>query len=116
MNKQTYKFYIIPKVVFCNANLSPCSKLLFAYLVSREAFFVSKKGYSQGSFFHCYLSTIANQIGKSTDSVRKNYIPELIAAGFVEKRNRTLNRKTHCEFRILWESIDNSKADEIDIK
>ena len=104
-----YPFYKIPKVVFCNANLSPCAKLLFAYLAYREAFFVNNKGYSQGSSFPCYLRTLANKIGKSTDSVRKNYIPELIAEGYVEKRNRSVNHSTQCEYRIKWETITNGE-------
>ena len=103
---------MIPKVVFRNVSLSPCAKLLFAYLSSREAFFVKQKGLHKGSFFQCYLRTLANQIGKSTDSVRKNYIPELIAAGYVEKRNISVNRNTQCEYRILWESIVSSKTGE----
>ena len=112
MNEVSYTFYKIPKKVFDNPNLSPCAKLLFAYLISREAFYVNKKGYSQGSFFHCYLRTLAKQVGRSTDSVRKNYIPELNAARYIEKKNiggqERDKRSTKCMFRIVWENITNT--------
>lgn len=116
MNKLSYTFYKIPKVVFCNPKLSPCAKLVFTYLSYRESYYVNTKGYNQGSFIHCYLRTLANQVGKSTDSVRKNYIPELITAGFIEKNNvggtKGDSHSTKCMFRIKWENIVSVKTDQ----
>ena len=118
MEQNTYSFYKIPKVVFSDSNLSPCSKLVFAYLSSREAYFVNTMGYPKGSFFQCYLRTLANQVGRSTDSVRKCYIPELIATGYIEKKNisgcKDDNRNTLCLYRIKWETIVNGKKNETD--
>ena len=114
MAESSYCFYKIPKAVFKNPKLSPCAKLLFAYLSSREAYFVNTKGYSRGSFIQCYLRTLAKQVDRSTDSVRKNYLPELITAGYIEKKNiggqELDKRSSKCMFRIVWENITNSNS------
>ena len=77
---------------------------------------MNKKGNFQGSFFHCYLKTLANKVGKSVDSVRKSYIPELIAEGYIDKKNvggkKDDKRSTKCLFCIKWESILGTKVDE----
>lgn len=116
MSKSQYTFYKIPKVVFCNPNLSPCAKLVFAYLLSRESFFVNAKGYTKGCYFQCYLRTIANQIGRSTDSVRKNYLPELIGAAYIEKKNsggkKGDSHSTTSKFRIRWDNLLQTKPDD----
>lgn len=109
MSKLSYQFYPIPKVVF-HSQLSPCAKLLFTYLASVEAFLVSSNKITNGAFFPCYLNTLAKAIGKSTDSVRKSYIPELIAIGYLEKRHLNEhnedNHRTDCLYRIRWEDIN----------
>ena len=114
MNKHTYPFYIIPKVVFDNPNLSPCAKLLFAYFISREKYNMDNNGSPQGAFIQCFLRVLANKIGKSSDSVRKNYIPELIREGLIEKKNiggaKGDKHSTMCLFSIRWESIESEKS------
>ena len=110
MSKLSYQFYPIPKVVF-HSQLSPCAKLLFTYLASVEVLLVSSNRITNGAFFSCYLSTLAKAIGKSTDSVRKSYIPELISTGYLEKKhlnehNEGIHR-TDCLYRIRWEVINN---------
>lgn len=111
MDNLSYPFYKIPKVVFGNPNLSPCAKLLFAYLLSRESYNIDKYGAPQGGFVQCYYRTLANKLGKSIDSVRKNYIPELISAGFLEKKTiggaKGDTQSTMCLFSIRWENIVN---------
>lgn len=109
MNKLEYPFYPIPKVVFDNPMLSPCAKLLFTVFVDIEAFLVNTKGLSRGSFFLSYLSTLANRIGRSADSVRKEYIPELIKARYIEKKHLSEHNenshRTECVYRIVWDNI-----------
>lgn len=116
MSKLDYVFYKIPKKVFDNPNLSPCAKLLFAYLVSREKYNMDIEGVPQGAFIQCFLRVLANKIGKSIDSVRKNYIPELIREGLIEKRNiggaKGDTHSTMCLFSIRWESIVGARTDE----
>lgn len=111
MNKLSYPFYPIPKVIFNSPTLSPCAKLLFTYLASVEAYLVDTKNLVSGSFFQCYLRTLANIIGKSTDSVRKSYIPELVSAGLIEKHTviggKGDSYNTKCLYRILWDNINN---------
>ena len=111
----TYQFYPIPKVVFNSPTLSPCAKLLFTYLASVEAYLVDTKSLVSGSFFQCYLRTLANIIGKSTDSVRKSYIPELVSAGLIEKHTviggKGDSYNTKCLYRIVWDCIINSGSD-----
>lgn len=111
MDKLSYPFYKIPKVVFGNPNLSPCAKLLFSYLLSRESYNIDYYGTRQGGFVQCYYRTLANKLGKSIDSVRKNYIPELISAGFLEKKTiggaKGDTQSTMCLFSIRWENIVN---------
>lgn len=109
MTKANYHFLMIPDVVFSNHSLSPCAKLVFAYLLSRESFFVNAKGFTKGCFFQCYLRTLANAIGKSTDSIRKKYLPELIGAGYIDKKNvggrKGDSQSTTSKFRIKWDKI-----------
>ena len=116
MNKVDYPVYKIPKVVFDNPNLSPCAKLLFAYLLSRESYNVRYNWAPKGDFVQCYQRILANKIGKSIDSVRKNYIPELIREGLIDKKNiggaKGDKHSTMCLFSIRWESIVNEETDE----
>lgn len=109
-----YPFYKIPKVVFGNPNLSPCAKLLFAYLISREDYNIRHNLAPKGDFVQCFLRVLANKIGRSVDSVRKNYIPELIAAGLLEKKNvggaKGDKYSTMCLFSIRWENIIKEKT------
>ncbi len=111
-----YPFYKIPKVVFGNPNLSPSAKLLFAYLISREDYDVIINSAPKGNFVQCYLRVLANKIGKSIDSVRKNYIPELIREGLIEKKNiggaKGDKYSTMCLFSIRWENIVSEETDE----
>ncbi len=107
-------FHRIPYVVFDNPNLSPCAKLLFAYLLSRESYNVDNNRVHRGDFVQCYLRVLAKKIGKSVDSVRKNYIPELIDAGFIEKKTiggkKGNTNSAICLFRIMWENIESDKT------
>lgn len=111
MSKLLYQFYPIPKVVFDNQSLSPCAKLLFTFLASIEAYLIDTKHLVRGSFFKCYHKTLANSLGKSVDSVRKMYIPELITAELIEKRSEVCRKgdshNTQCLFRIKWDNITN---------
>lgn len=116
ISKFYYRFYKIPKAVYHNPKLSPCAKLLYTYLLSQESFLVNTGKLSYGSFFHCYERTLANQVGKSSDSVRKSYLPELIAEGYIEKKNvggtKGDSQSTKCLFRIKWENLVSVKAEE----
>lgn len=108
MNKVPVPFYPIPKVVY-DSPLSPCAKLLFTYLAYVESFLESSENLKRGEFFQCYLRTLADKLGKSPDSVRKSYIPELVSAGLIDKRTiggvKGDNYNTYCLFRIKWENI-----------
>ncbi len=108
MSKLSYPFYPIPKVVF-DSTLSPCAKLLFTYLAFVESIKVNIENLGSGAYFPCYLRTLADKLGKSADSVRKNYIPELISAGFIEKKTiggvKGDNYTTKCLYRIRWDNI-----------
>ena len=116
MSEIKYTFYKIPKVVFDNPNLSPCAKLLLGYLISREEYNLIHYGNFRGDFIQCFLRVLANKIGRSVDSVRKNYIPELIAAGLLEKKNvggaKGDKYSTMCLFSIRWENIKSDKTNE----
>jgi hypothetical protein len=109
MNKLSYPFYPIPKAVFENLSLSPCAKLLFIALAAIEQLNVNYNNHTSGTFFHCYLHTLANRIGRGKDSVRKDYIPELINAGYIEKKTVGITKgdshSSECLFRIKWEDI-----------
>ena len=110
MSKLSYPFYPIPKVVFNSPNLSPCAKLLFTYLAYIESIKVNTESLGSGAYFPCYLRTLSNAIGKSTDSVRKNYIPELVSVGLIEKKTiggvKGDNYTTKCLYRIKWDNIN----------
>ena len=73
-------------------------------------------GSPQGAFIQCFLSVLANKIGKSSDSVRKNYIPELIREGLIEKKNiggaKGDKHSTMCLFSIRWENVVSEETDE----
>jgi hypothetical protein len=111
MNKPDYQFYAIPNSVFECRQLSSDSKLLFGLLRGREYYLASKGDCSWGGWFPTTYAALASVLGKSTESIRKKYIPELVAAGLIEKeteqgfdRRQWIPKRT-CQFRIKWDYI-----------
>ena len=115
MNKPDYQFYAIPNRVFECGQLSSDSKLLFSLLRGRESYLASKGDCSWGGWFPTTYAALASILGKSTESIRKKYIPELVAAGFIEKETEQgfdrakWTPKRTCMFRIKWENIINNQ-------
>ena len=75
----------------------------------------SEGGCSWGEWFPTTYAALASVLGKSTESIRRKYIPELVAAGFIEKeteqgfdRRQRIPKRT-CHFRIKWHNIINNQ-------
>lgn len=115
MNKPDYPFYAIPNRVFECRQVSSDSKLLFGLLRGREYYLASNGNCSWGEWFPTTYAALASVLGKSTESIRRKYIPELVAAGFIEKeteqgfdRRQRIPKRT-CHFRIKWHNIINNQ-------
>ena len=108
-NKLKYQFYTIPDVVYNDKRLSPAAKMAFMYLVRREQYYISKNIIREGDWVKTEYATIAGKLGKSRESVRKIYIPELLTAGLIEKKyEATISEKEYksaCLYRIYWDRI-----------
>ena len=107
--KINYQFYTIPDVVYNDKRLSPAAKMAFMYLVRREQYYTAKNTIKEGGWVKTEYATIARKIGKTRESVRKLYIPELLTAGLVEKKyEATIGEKEYksaCLYRIFWDRI-----------
>ena len=111
-------FYRIPTPVFNDRTICADAKLLFAYLIYNEEMKTrykdrtNGKKYKRGDFIPLYQNYMANAIHKSVSAIRHKYIPELISAGYIDKRLingiKGTAQNTICEYRLLWDNI-NSK-------
>ena len=104
-NKLPYQFLIIPDVVYNDKRLSPAAKMAFMYLVRREQYYTSKHIIQEGGWVKTEYATIAEKLGKSREIVRKLYIPELLTAGFIQKKYGAKGYKSECLYRIIWDRI-----------
>ena len=114
MNKPTYLFYKIPRVVFENSRLPPNAKLTFVYLLERESLLISKGKCASGGWFPATHEAMASPLGVKAQSVGRKYVPQLVEAGLIEtKTEQGFDRKQwipkkSCMYRILWDNILNN--------